>query len=88
MNPEYTSDGVHLKDKYKYLWLDILEKYIHLSTERLFFWPTGASDNDESHLPPIYNHYMGPGSSCVCIKKPFNGKVVFMFECESHLPAE
>ena len=29
MNPEYTSDGVHLKDKYKYLWLDILEKYIH-----------------------------------------------------------
>ena len=29
MNPEYTKDGVHLKDEYKYLWLDILEEYIH-----------------------------------------------------------
>ena len=28
MNPEYTNDGVHLKDEYKCLWLDVLEKYI------------------------------------------------------------
>lgn len=29
MNPEYTKDGIHLKDEYKYLWLDILAEYIH-----------------------------------------------------------
>lgn len=29
MNPEYTKDGVHLKDEYKYIWLDILAEYIH-----------------------------------------------------------
>lgn len=28
MNPEYTKDGVHLKDAYKHLWLDILSEYI------------------------------------------------------------
>lgn len=77
MNPEYTSDGVHLKDKYKYLWLDILEKYIHWSTERLFFWPTGASDKDESHLTPIYNHYMGPGVIVCLYQKAFQWKSCF-----------
>lgn len=29
MNPEYTRDGVHLKDEYKHLWLDILSEYIN-----------------------------------------------------------
>ena len=29
MNPEYTKDGVHLKGKYKQLWLKVLTKYIH-----------------------------------------------------------
>lgn len=29
MNPEYTKDGVHLKDEYKYLWLDILSEYVN-----------------------------------------------------------
>lgn len=28
MNPEYTKDGVHIKDEYKNLWLDALSKYI------------------------------------------------------------
>lgn len=28
MNPEYTKDGIHLKDEYKYLWLDVLAEYI------------------------------------------------------------
>ena len=29
MNPEYTKDGVHLKDEYKYLWLDVLSEYVN-----------------------------------------------------------
>ncbi len=29
MNPEYTRDGVHLKDEYKYLWLEILSEYVN-----------------------------------------------------------
>lgn len=29
MNPEYTVDGVHLKEEYKHLWLDLLSEYIH-----------------------------------------------------------
>ena len=29
MNPEYTVDGVHLKEAYQYLWLDVLAGYIH-----------------------------------------------------------
>ena len=29
MNPEYTKDGIHLKDEYKHLWLDVLSKYIN-----------------------------------------------------------
>jgi lysophospholipase L1-like esterase len=29
MNPEYTKDGVHLKDEYKYLWLDVLAEYVN-----------------------------------------------------------
>ena len=29
MNSEYTKDGIHLKDEYKYLWLDILSEYIN-----------------------------------------------------------
>lgn len=29
MNPEYTLDGIHLKDEYKYLWLDLLSKYVN-----------------------------------------------------------
>lgn len=29
MNPEYTKDGVHLKDEYKYLWLEILSEYVN-----------------------------------------------------------
>ena len=28
MNPDYTVDGVHLKDEYKYLWLEQLTAYI------------------------------------------------------------
>ena len=28
MNPDYTKDGIHLKDEYKYLWLDVLAEYI------------------------------------------------------------
>ena len=28
MNPEYTKDGIHLKDEYKYLWLEKLSDYI------------------------------------------------------------
>ena len=29
MNPQYTVDGIHLKEEYKYLWLDVLSKYIN-----------------------------------------------------------
>lgn len=29
MNAEYTKDGVHLKDEYKYLWIDAISKYIN-----------------------------------------------------------
>ena len=29
MNPEYTKDGVHLKNEYKYLWLDVLADHLH-----------------------------------------------------------
>ena len=29
MNPEYTTDGIHLKDEYKYLWLEALYQYIN-----------------------------------------------------------
>ncbi|WP_295157184.1 GDSL-type esterase/lipase family protein [uncultured Ruminococcus sp.] len=28
MNPEYTKDGIHLKDEYKHLWLEKLSDYI------------------------------------------------------------
>ena len=28
INPEYTKDGIHLKDEYKNLWLDALSQYI------------------------------------------------------------
>lgn len=28
MNPEYTKDGVHLKEEYKHLWLDLLSEYV------------------------------------------------------------
>ena len=29
MNPQYTVDGIHLQEEYKYLWLDVLSKYIN-----------------------------------------------------------
>ena len=28
MNPEYTKDGIHLKDEYKHLWLEALSEFI------------------------------------------------------------
>ena len=28
LNPDYTVDGLHLKDEYKYLWLEELSAYI------------------------------------------------------------
>lgn len=29
MNHQYTVDGIHLQEEYKYLWLDVLSKYIN-----------------------------------------------------------
>lgn len=29
MNHQYTADGIHLQEEYKYLWLDVLSKYIN-----------------------------------------------------------